>query len=82
MVFVPTTRNAKVSVDFKDYGIANLDFNGKFVYDTNGNIYNDEKYTLYSDFVMPSPFNYVRDGRAVLLLSVPDCKRCSNGRTQ
>ena len=82
MVFVPTTRNAKVSVDFKDYGIANLDCNGKFVYDTNGNIYNDEKYTLYSDFVMPSPFNYVRDGRAVLILSVPDCKRCSNGRTQ
>lgn len=43
MVFVPTTRNAKVSVDFKDYGIANPDCNGKFVYGTNGNIYNDEK---------------------------------------
>lgn len=61
MVFVPTTRNAKVSVDFKDYGIANLDCNGKFVYDTNGNVYNDEKYTLYSDFVMPSPFNVEKD---------------------
>lgn len=62
MVFVPTTRNAAVDVEFRQYGIANLDNDGKYVYDVNGNVYNEEKYTLYSDFeAMPAAFNVELD---------------------
>ncbi len=62
MVFVPTTRNADVTVDFRNYGIANLDNDGNYVYDVNGNVYNEEKYTLYTDFgAMPAAFNVELD---------------------
>lgn len=61
-VFVPTTRFAAVTDSFENYGIANLDNNGYYVYDVNGNVYNDEKYALYSDFdAMPAPFNVQLD---------------------
>ncbi|MDD6734985.1 MAG: hypothetical protein PUE13_01580 [Clostridiales bacterium] len=62
LVFVPTTRYATVTDSFEDYGIANLDMDGNYVFDINGNIYNEEKYTLYSDFnVMPRAFNVKLD---------------------
>ena len=62
LVFVPTTRFADVTVDYRDYGVANLDLNGNYVFDVNGVVYNDEKYTLYEDFgVMPEPFNVELD---------------------
>lgn len=61
-VFVPTTRNAKVDVEFRPYGIANLDNNGNYVYDVSGKVYNKEKHTLYKDFnAMPAAFNVTLD---------------------
>ena len=61
-VFVPTTRYAAVTVDYRNYGFANLDTDGNYVFDVNGNIYNEEKYELYADFeVMPEAFNVILD---------------------
>lgn len=58
MVFVPTTRNASVTVDFKNYGIANLDCNGKFVYDTNGKATPDVQWK-YAFVEADYPYNIV-----------------------
>ena len=61
-VFVPTTRTADVVDEFRSYGIANLDNNGKYVYDVTGKVYNKEKYTVYQAFgVMPAPFDVYLD---------------------
>lgn len=62
MVFVPTTRVANVTESFRQYGIANLDNNGNYVFDVNGKVYNEEKFALYNDFeVIPTPFNVTVD---------------------
>lgn len=62
MVFVPTTRVADVKESFRQYGIANLDNDGNYVFDINGKIYNEEKFALYSDFeAIPTPFNVKLD---------------------
>ena len=60
-IFVPTTRYATVTEEFKDYGIANLDLNGKYIFDINGNVYNQAKYDVYSKFGIPSAFPVVVD---------------------
>lgn len=62
LVLVPTTRCATVTDSFRDYGIGNLDIYGNYVYDVKGNVYNEEKYTLYNDFsAMPKAFNVALD---------------------
>ncbi len=61
-VFVPTTRNAVVKDSWKACGVANLDMNGKYVFDMSNNVYNKDLYTLYNDFgVMPAAFAVERD---------------------
>lgn len=53
MVFVPTTRHAEVTEEFKNYGIANLDLNGNYIFDRAGNTHNAEKTAVYNKFGMP-----------------------------
>lgn len=55
-VFVPTTRYADVSWEYKDYGVANLDMNGNYIFDAAGNVYNAAKYDVYCEFGMPDAF--------------------------
>lgn len=55
-VFVPTTRYADVSEEFRDYGIANLDMNGNYIFDAAGTVHNAAKYDVYSEFGMPAAF--------------------------
>lgn len=66
MVFVPTTRFADTTTEFKQYGIANLDNNGNYIFDVAGNVYNQEKYTVCSDFnAIPQAFNVKLDENGV-----------------
>lgn len=55
-VFVPTTRYANVTEEFKNYGIANLDLNGNYIFDKAGNAHNLEKTAVYNQFGMPDAF--------------------------
>lgn len=56
MVFVPTTRHADVTEEYRNYGIANLDLNGKYVFDVNGKVYNQDKMDVYNEFGTPDAF--------------------------
>ena len=66
LVFVPTTRFAPVTIDYRTYGFANLDNEGKYVFDVNGKVYNHEKNELYVDFEIKDqirPFNVELDAK-------------------
>lgn len=52
-VFVPTGRYAKTTDEWKIKGIANYDLDGNFVFDQNGEVYNEYLYTIYEGFEMP-----------------------------
>ena len=63
-VFVPTNRFAETTDSFKSCGVANLDNDGNYVFDKNGNVYNADMYKVYAGpFTnsMPDAFNVMSD---------------------
>ncbi len=65
LVFVPTTRTAKVEETFRTYAIGNLDEEGNLVYSIEDgilSIYDDEVYTTASDYnALPAEFDVYYD---------------------